>query len=180
MTSVKIAVRCRPFTLDDKLGVKLFKTGEQTATVALLNSDYTTNNFTFTYAWWSAHGYEKRIKPGNEKDVEQCVLVSQEDIYAQCGIDMKGKIFSGQAVVLLAYGLSGSGKSYTLFGPDDASSPVMWHAQTTQLHPSWVSKVQIVSHRKSRTSFYNSRYIFYAFLGHISSPRVRYSERKAK
>ena len=91
MTSeLKIAIRCRPFTLDDKLGVKLL-TGER-ATVGLLNSDSTTRfpiQFNFTYAWWSAHGYKKHIKPGNEKDVEQCVLVSQRDIYAQCGLEMK-------------------------------------------------------------------------------------------
>ena len=35
-------------------------------------------------------------------------------------------ILDGCAVVLFAYGLSGSGKTYTVFGPDDPSIPDAW------------------------------------------------------
>ena len=41
--SIKVAVRCRPFTRDDKLGVNLIQSGEEDAVVELINSNYSTN-----------------------------------------------------------------------------------------------------------------------------------------
>lgn len=57
----QVAVRCRPFAIDDSLGVQLLQNGEEEGEVNLLNSDYTTNRFAFTYAWWSAYGYDRHI-----------------------------------------------------------------------------------------------------------------------
>lgn len=59
--SIKVAVRCRPFTIDDKLGVKLNQSGEENGEVELINCDYSTTRFPFTYAWWSAYGYNVPI-----------------------------------------------------------------------------------------------------------------------
>lgn len=55
---IKVAVRCRPFVNDDKLGVKLVQFDNDNGEVELLNSDYTTVRFPFSYAWWSAYGYQ--------------------------------------------------------------------------------------------------------------------------
>jgi hypothetical protein len=57
MASIKVAIRCRPFTIDDKLGVVLQQNGDEEGEVQLINTDYTTTRFAFTWAWWSAYGY---------------------------------------------------------------------------------------------------------------------------
>jgi hypothetical protein len=59
--SIKVAVRCRPFTVDDKLGVKMSQTSEETGEVQLINCDYSTSRFPFTYSWWSAYGYKRHL-----------------------------------------------------------------------------------------------------------------------
>lgn len=56
-----MAIRCRPYSVDDKLGVKLRQNGEEEGEVELINCDYTTTRFPFTYAWWSAYGYQRHL-----------------------------------------------------------------------------------------------------------------------
>jgi hypothetical protein len=58
---IQVAIRCRPFAIDDKLGVRLRQVEEEQGEVELINCDYTTTRFPFTYAWWSAYGYEVEI-----------------------------------------------------------------------------------------------------------------------
>ena len=60
MASIKVAVRCRPFSIDDRLGVKLHQQDEENGEVELINCDYSTTRFPFTYAWWSAYGFKVR------------------------------------------------------------------------------------------------------------------------
>lgn len=55
-------MRCRPFSIDDRLGVQLAQNGEEEGEVNLINSDYTTNRFAFTYSWWSAYGFDRHIQ----------------------------------------------------------------------------------------------------------------------
>ena len=43
-----------------------------------------------------------------------------------CRTQIKEDLFSGSAVVLFAYGLSGSGKTFTVFGPDAIDAPEAW------------------------------------------------------
>ena len=47
MSSIKVAVRCRPWTKDDKLGVHMIQNGEEEGEINLLNSDYSTKRFAF-------------------------------------------------------------------------------------------------------------------------------------
>ena len=105
--SIKVAIRCRPFTIDDKLGVKLRQTGEEEGEVELINSDYTTSRFPFTYAWWSAYGYQRHLIGDNMQDADDMQLINQEVAYSQCGLKIKADLMGGNAVVLFAYGLSG-------------------------------------------------------------------------
>lgn len=58
----QVAVRCRPFSIDDRLGVQMVQNGDEEGEVNLLNSDYTTNRFAFTYSWWSAYGYDRHVE----------------------------------------------------------------------------------------------------------------------
>lgn len=110
MTSIKCAIRCRPYSVDDKLGVKLHQNGEEEGEVELINCDYTTTRFPFTYAWWSAYGYQRHLTGDNKPEADEMTLVDQEEVYNQCGMKIKSDLMGGNAVVLFAYGLSGSGE----------------------------------------------------------------------
>lgn len=67
----QVAMRCRPYSIDDKLGVQMVQNGEEEGEVNLLNSDYTTNRFAFTYAWWSAYGFDRHIQSNHVSHQEQ-------------------------------------------------------------------------------------------------------------
>ncbi len=58
---IQVAIRCRPFAIDDQLGVKMRQLSEEEGEVELINCEYTTTRFPFTYSWWSAYGYDVRI-----------------------------------------------------------------------------------------------------------------------
>lgn len=124
--SIKVAIRCRPYSVEDKLGVKLNQNGEEEGEVELINCEYTTKRFPFTYAWWSAYNYKRYLTGDNLPDAEAMTLVDQEEVYRQCGMKIKNDLLGGNAVVLFAYGLSGSGKTYTVFGPDAVDAPEAW------------------------------------------------------
>lgn len=44
-------------------------------------------------------------------------------VYFSVGKKIKADLLTGNAVVLFAYGLSGSGKTFTVFGPDAVDEP---------------------------------------------------------
>nr|CCA15041.1 predicted protein putative [Albugo laibachii Nc14] len=133
--SIKVSVRCRPFTCDDKLGVFLTQSGEEEGEVQLINSTYSTTRFPFSYAWWSAYGFQRHVQ-GNLDQAQAMELVDQAHAYQSVGVKMKDDLLTGNAVVLFAYGLSGSGKTYTVFGPDAIDTPDAWFRHKTP-HPQW-------------------------------------------
>lgn len=128
--SIKVCIRCRPFTVDDQLGVFMLQTEEENGEVNLLNTTYTTTRFAFTWAWWSAYGWQRRCK-SDEASAEQMKLINQDLAYEACGKKIKKDLLEGNAVVLFAYGLSGSGKTFTVFGPDAADIPEAWFKHAT-------------------------------------------------
>jgi hypothetical protein len=60
-------------------------------------------------------------------DADAMKLVDQLACYQSCGLKIKEDLLDGDAVVLFAYGLSGSGKTFTVFGPDAADAPVGYY-----------------------------------------------------
>eukprot|EP01036_Dinobryon_divergens_P061407 gene61407-81851_t len=139
MTSIKVAIRCRPYTVDDKLGVKIRQVSDEEGEIELINCDYTTTRFPFTYAWWSAYGYKRHLTGDNMADADAMELIDQEAAYNQVGMKIKEDLLGGNAVVLFAYGLSGSGKTYTVFGPDAIDAPEAWfkHKEPHKLWDGW-------------------------------------------
>ncbi len=133
--SIKVSVRCRPFAVDDELGVHMTQTGEEEGEINLLRSKYSSTRFGFTYSWWSAYGYENHIKSDKE-EASSMKLIDQCEVYEQCGRKIKADLLCGNAVVLFAYGLSGSGKTFTVFGPDAPDLPEAWYKQK-EPHPLW-------------------------------------------
>jgi hypothetical protein len=71
-------------------------------------------------------------------DADNMKLIDQNLAYAACGLKIKSDLMSGNAVVLFAYGLSGSGKTFTVFGPDAVDVPEAWFKHATP-HGLWVS-----------------------------------------
>jgi hypothetical protein len=96
-TSIKVSIRCRPFTEDDKLGVKLHQRSDEEGEVELINCEYTTTRFPFTYAWWSAYGYQRHLIGNNMKDADDMQLIDQLQTYNSCGVkikdDLLGEVF---------------------------------------------------------------------------------------
>ncbi len=45
---------------------------------------------------------------------EEMALIDQTAVYDGCGAKIKADLYGGNAVVLFAYGLSGSGKTFTV------------------------------------------------------------------
>ena len=134
--SIKVAIRCRPFTEDGRLGVKMRQLGDEEGEVELLNSTYSTDRFPFTYSWWSAYGYQRHCAKDDMQYADEMTMVDQDMAYSSCGQKIKADLMTGNAVVLFAYGLSGSGKTFTVFGPDATDVPEAWYKHSTP-QPLW-------------------------------------------
>ena len=74
----------------------------------------------------------------NLNDADDMKLVDQQQVFEQVGEKIKKDLLNGSAVVLFAYGLSGSGKTFTVFGPDASDAPEAWFKHNTP-QPLWVS-----------------------------------------
>ena len=69
-------------------------------------------------------------------DADGMTLVDQQMAYDSVGKKIKDDLLQGNAVVLFAYGLSGSGKTFTVFGPDAIDAPEAWF-KWAEPHKMW-------------------------------------------
>ena len=138
MSSIQVGVRCRPWTLDDKLGVHMIQNSESEGEINLLNSDYSTKRFPFSFSWWTAFNWKHHCADhkGDRDICAQMPITSQNDVYAAVGAKIKEELYDGNAIVLFAYGLSGSGKTFTVFGMDAVDNPDSWFHQPKP-HDMW-------------------------------------------
>mmetsp|Transcript_4889 Transcript_4889/g.6283 ORF Transcript_4889/g.6283 Transcript_4889/m.6283 type:complete len:113 (-) Transcript_4889:6-344(-) len=112
MATIQVAMRCRPFSTEDNLGVELVQNSMDppTGEVNLLHNKMGDRaRFAFSYAWWSAFKYEKKIKAEDKANADAMKMMSQPDVYEAVGRKIKADLMGGNAVVMFAYGLSGSG-----------------------------------------------------------------------
>merc|ERR1719230_1083996 len=63
-------------------------------------------------------------------------MIDQPAVYESVGRRIKSDLLNGNPVVMFAYGLSGSGKTFTVFGPDAIDSPEAWFKHP-QPHKDW-------------------------------------------
>ena len=63
------------------------------------------------------------------------VSLGQEAVYERMGERIKEDILEGKVALFFAYGLSGSGKTYTAFGPDNGEKPNAWFKQPSITSP---------------------------------------------
>uniref|UniRef100_A0A5K3EWL2 Kinesin-like protein n=1 Tax=Mesocestoides corti TaxID=53468 RepID=A0A5K3EWL2_MESCO len=111
MSSVKVAVRVRPFNkhevaLRSKRVISM--SGDATTIWKVDGDDSTSRTFQFDHSFWS------------HTDASDPLFVSQSLIYKEIGVEALDHALKGYNVCVFAYGQTGSGKSYTMMGkPDD-------------------------------------------------------------
>ena len=96
--NIKVAVRCRPYTVDDKLGVHMVQVSKDIGEVRLMNCTYSTKRFAFSWSWWSAYGWEHHQK-GDMLFAKDMILVNQNDVYCAAGYPIRNSVLDGNAVV---------------------------------------------------------------------------------
>ncbi|XP_068687799.1 kinesin-like protein unc-104 isoform X4 [Montipora foliosa] len=110
MSSVKVAVRVRPFASRETNRRCKCIIGMHGATTSILNPRHLSEkpkSFTFDYSYWSH----------DESDPH---FASQKKVYSDIGKEMLTHAFEGYNICIFAYGQTGSGKSYTMMGKQEA------------------------------------------------------------
>ncbi|RWS24009.1 kinesin-like protein unc-104 isoform X13, partial [Leptotrombidium deliense] len=105
MSSVKVAVRVRPFNnreINYQCKCILSMNG-QTTTIYNPKVNDPPKSFTYDYSYWSH----------NENDIN---FATQNKVYEDIGEEMLDHAFEGYNVCIFAYGQTGAGKSYTMIG----------------------------------------------------------------
>ncbi|CAF0916937.1 unnamed protein product, partial [Didymodactylos carnosus] len=105
MTSVKVAVRVRPFNGREiqKGAQQIIKMEQETTRIRNPRDVNDVKSFKYDYSYWST----------NETDGE---FASQLQVYQDLGIEMLEHAFEGYNICIFAYGQTGAGKSYTMMG----------------------------------------------------------------
>ncbi|XP_078483621.1 kinesin-like protein KIF1A isoform X3 [Ciona intestinalis] len=111
MSSVKVAVRVRPFNSREKERKGKCIIQMNGATTVISNPKQPRDNpksFNFDYSYWS------HTTPKDEN------FASQKQVYNDLGVEMLQHAFDGYNVCIFAYGQTGAGKSYTMMGKHDS------------------------------------------------------------
>ena len=110
MSSVKVAVRVRPFNsreLQREAQCIIRMEGNATYitnTKAQPGDTDTIKTFKYDYSYWS------------HTDANDPNFVTQRQVYEDLGIEMLDHSFEGYNVCIFAYGQTGAGKSYSMMG----------------------------------------------------------------
>ncbi|XP_052744036.1 kinesin-like protein Klp98A [Bicyclus anynana] len=116
MASVKVAVRVRPFNQREKdMSAKLIVQMEAKKTRLLTVKNSKENDasrekykdFTFDHSYWSYDSADPHY-------------ASQEQVFADLGLDVIDSAFEGYNACVFAYGQTGSGKTFTMMGSPDS------------------------------------------------------------
>lgn len=120
MTSVKVAVRVRPFNQREiNAGSDCCINMEGDTTTIRDPQTGVIKKFTFDYSYWSHDGFKTDPKTKMFiKDSPESKYASQMQVFNDLGIEVLDNAFEGFHTCLFAYGQTGSGKSYSIFGYD--------------------------------------------------------------
>lgn len=152
MTSVKVAVRVRPFNTRERnrQAQCIIRMDPHEQTTFIRNPlDDTIKHYKYDYSYWSC-----------DEDVHEQRFVTQEQVYQDLGIEMLEHSFEGYNVCIFAYGQTGAGKSYTMMGRNEpgeqgiiprlcgqlferivSSAPPASSATASRLHPQYTVEV---------------------------------------
>ncbi|KAF8817794.1 kinesin motor domain-containing protein [Cardiosporidium cionae] len=116
MSSVKVAVRVRPFTEREiQMGTKLcIHMQDSATTITNFDDNQKTRTFSFDYSYWSHDGFEVE-KNGYYSPVD-AKYADQQRVFEDLGQEVITNAWEGYNAALFAYGQTGSGKSYSMIG----------------------------------------------------------------
>jgi pSer/pThr/pTyr-binding forkhead associated (FHA) protein len=118
MTSVKVAVRVRPFNTREKsMSSKCVIEMKDNMTKITDPASGKEKKFYFDYSYWSHDGYAEDPSSGVLlPDGPSSIYASQQKVFDDLGIDVLNNAWEGYHTCLFAYGQTGSGKSYSIVG----------------------------------------------------------------
>ena len=118
MTSVKVAVRVRPFNQREKdMKSNCIIEMKDNMTKIVDPASGKDKKFYFDYSYWSHDGFKTDEDTGMfAPDGPSSVYASQDKVFEDLGIEVLDNAFQGYHVCLFAYGQTGSGKSYSIVG----------------------------------------------------------------
>ncbi|UJR14198.1 hypothetical protein I4U23_001191 [Adineta vaga] len=111
MTSVKVAVRVRPFNTRERNRQSkcIIRMDPNEQTTFIRNPlDDTIKHYKYDYSYWSC-----------DENLTDQTFATQEQVYQDLGIEMLEHSFEGYNVCIFAYGQTGAGKSYTMMGRNE-------------------------------------------------------------
>ncbi|CAF3830630.1 unnamed protein product [Rotaria sordida] len=111
MTSVKVAVRVRPFNTRERnrQAKCIIRMDPKEQTTFIRNPiDDTVKHYKYDYSYWSC-----------DENINNQKFATQEQVYQDLGIEMLEHSFEGYNVCIFAYGQTGAGKSYTMMGKNE-------------------------------------------------------------
>lgn len=100
MTSVKVAVRVRPFNARERARQAkcIIRMNQHEQTTFIRNpSDESVKHYKYDYSYWSC----------DEPSEDQQTFATQEQVYQDLGIEMLQHAFEGYNVCIFAYGQTG-------------------------------------------------------------------------
>jgi len=112
MTSVKVAVRVRPFNAREKARQAkcIISMNQHEQTTFIRNPmDETIKHYKYDYSYWSC-----------DENVNNQKFATQKQVYQDLGIEMLEHAFEGYNVCIFAYGQTGAGKSFTMMGKNES------------------------------------------------------------
>lgn len=112
MTSVKVAVRVRPFNARERTRQAkcIIRMDQHEQTTFIRNpADDTLKHYKYDYSYWSC-----------DENVNNQKFATQQQVYQDLGIEMLEHAFEGYNVCIFAYGQTGAGKSFTMMGKNEA------------------------------------------------------------
>lgn len=118
MTSVKVAVRVRPFNQREKtMSSRCIIEMKDNMTKITSPEDGKEKKFYFDYSYWSHDGFMEDKDTGIlMPDSPSSNYASQQKVFDDLGIGVLDNAWEGYHTCLFAYGQTGSGKSYSIVG----------------------------------------------------------------
>jgi len=112
MTSVKVAVRVRPFNARERARQAkcIIQMDQDEQTTFIRNPlDDTIKRYKYDYSYWSC-----------DESIRNQKFATQTQVYQDLGIEMLEHAFEGYNVCIFAYGQTGAGKSFTMMGKNES------------------------------------------------------------
>ena len=115
MSSVRVAVRLRPFNSREKEMNSTLCVSMDGASTTITNPDTKEpKTFAFDFSYWSHDGFHEGAD--GELIADSSTYATQRKVFSDIGQDVLDSAFDGYNSTLFAYGQTGSGKSFSMVG----------------------------------------------------------------